>query len=79
MAGSEVFSSMTASSRRRRAESKILPQIANLFADRGVGVFEIANHRVSLRQFRPKAEGQRQSGHQSAGIGKEIPVRRVEG
>ena len=42
--GSEVFSSMVASSRRRRAESKILPQIAHFVADRGVGVFEIAEH-----------------------------------
>src|SRR5579871_4045995 len=63
--GSEVFSSMVASSRRRRAESKILPQIAHLFADRGVGVFKIANHIVSLRQFGAEAESQRQSGHKS--------------
>jgi hypothetical protein len=39
MAGSEIFSSMEANSALRRAESKILPQIANLFADRGVGEF----------------------------------------
>jgi hypothetical protein len=35
---------MVASSRRSRAESKILPQIAHFVADRGVGVFEIAKH-----------------------------------
>jgi hypothetical protein len=35
---------MTESSRRRRAESKILPQIAYFVADRGVGVFEIGKH-----------------------------------
>jgi hypothetical protein len=44
MVGSEIFSSMVASSRRSRAESKILPQIADFVADRGVGVFEIAEH-----------------------------------
>jgi hypothetical protein len=44
MVGSAVFSSMMANSRRRRAESKILPQIAHFVADRGVGVFEIAKH-----------------------------------
>jgi hypothetical protein len=60
MAGSEVFSSMMASSRRRRAESKILPQIANLVADRGVGVFEIAKHRSLVygnlaRRLNPRA------------------------
>jgi hypothetical protein len=42
--GSAIFSSMMESSRRRRAESKILPQIADFVADRGVGVFEIAEH-----------------------------------
>jgi hypothetical protein len=44
MVGSEIFSSMAASSRRRRDESKILPQIAYFVADRGVGVFEIGKH-----------------------------------
>src|ERR1700722_17738640 len=42
--GSEIFSSMVASSRRSRAESKILPQSAHFFADRGVGVFVVAKH-----------------------------------
>jgi hypothetical protein len=44
MVGSEIFSSREANSRRRRAESKILPQIAHSVADRGV--FEIAQHMV---------------------------------
>jgi hypothetical protein len=42
--GSAIFSSIVANSRRSRAESKILPQIAYFVADRGVGVFEIAKH-----------------------------------
>lgn len=49
MVGSEVFSSMEASSRRRRGESKILPQITDFVADWGVLVFEIREHLDSLR------------------------------
>jgi len=41
IAGSEVFSSMAASSRRRRGASKILPQVADFVADWGVEVFEV--------------------------------------
>src|ERR1039458_1293155 len=47
--GSEIFSSITASSRFSRAASKILPQLANPFAHRGVSVFQIVNHASSLR------------------------------
>jgi hypothetical protein len=43
--GSEIFSSMVARSRLSRAESKILPQIADFVADRGVRVFEITEHK----------------------------------
>jgi len=39
MAGSAVFSSMFARSRRRRSESKILPQIADLIANWVIGKF----------------------------------------
>jgi hypothetical protein len=39
MVGSAVFSSMVASSRRRRAESKILPQVADFVANWVIGEF----------------------------------------
>jgi len=39
---------MEASSRFRRAESKILPQLTNAVAHRGVSVFQIVNHGSSL-------------------------------
>jgi hypothetical protein len=44
--GSAIFSSMMESSRRSLEESKILPQSAHFVADRGVGVFEIREHKV---------------------------------
>jgi len=40
-AGSASFFSMSASSLRMRAGSKILPQVANLVADGSVSEFEI--------------------------------------
>src|SRR5579875_3071557 len=43
-AGSSSFFSMDASSERRRAGSKILPQVANLVAHGRVGEFEIVQH-----------------------------------
>jgi len=46
MEGSEILCSMVASSDLRRAESKILPQLAHFFADRGVGKFEITQHEI---------------------------------
>ena len=72
---------MAASSRRRRAESKILPQIAHFVADRGVGVFEIGKHVCSsLRQFvRAKLKARRDCCDQRAGVGEEIAVAGVEG
>src|ERR1700761_8099339 len=51
IAGSAIFSSMAARSRRSRAESKILPQIADFVADRGVGVFEISKHDLILEHW----------------------------
>jgi hypothetical protein len=50
-AGSPIFSSITASSRFSRAESKILPQLANPVAHRGVSVFQMINHAASLPRF----------------------------
>ncbi len=43
-AGSESFASTAESSERRRAGSKILPQVAYLVADGGEGEFEIRKH-----------------------------------
>ena len=75
MVGSAVFSSMAASSRRRRAESKILPQIAHFVADRGVGVFEIAKHMdLVYGNLRAQAEGKGECCDQSAQVGEEIAV-----
>jgi hypothetical protein len=53
--GSAIFSSVTASSRFSRAESKILPQFANPLAHRGVSVFQIVDHASSLRHFAMKS------------------------
>src|SRR5215471_3892887 len=79
MAGSAVFSSMAASSRRRRGASKILPQIANLLANRGVGVLEVGNHvSFSLRQFCSQAKSECHGCHERAGVGEEISVSYVE-
>jgi hypothetical protein len=42
---------MVARSDFRRGESKILPQVAHLRANRGVSEFKITQHSVSLREF----------------------------
>ena len=78
---------MAASSRRRRAESKILPQIAHFVADRGVGKFEIAQHRfsllgLSLQVFcvrEAEARVREQSVTKAQSVGEEIAVAGVEG
>ena len=71
---------MMASSRRRRAESKILPQIAYFVADRGVRVFEIAEHRsLVYGKFGSKAQCEGNCSDESTGVGEEIAVRGVEG
>ena len=49
--GRRFFLRWSASSRFRRGESKILPQLANLFADRGVGVFKIVNIALVYCEF----------------------------
>src|SRR5215471_14167830 len=80
MAGSAVFSSIAVSSRRRRGASKILPQIANLLANRGVGVLEVGNHVCfSLRQFGSQAKSECRGRYQRADVGEQVSVRGVEG
>jgi hypothetical protein len=60
-AGSAIFSSIAASSRFSRAESKILPQLADPLAHRGVSIFQIVDHAVSLRHFSKESrESERQ-------------------
>jgi len=50
MAGSESFFSISESSLRMRAGSKILPQVANLVADGSVSEFEIVQrHGLALK------------------------------
>src|SRR5581483_1817617 len=48
MDGSATFASTAANSFFRREESKILPQITHLLADRGVSKFQIVQHSSSL-------------------------------
>jgi hypothetical protein len=57
MVGSAIFSSMRESSRRRRGESKILPQFANSIADRGERVFKVGKHISILKHVAEVEEG----------------------
>src|ERR1700761_8728587 len=58
--GSESLISMSASSLRRRAESKILPQAADFVPDGSVGEFEIVQHLGDL-SFYSKIDPQRKA------------------